>query len=185
MSVTRRWRGLVGISALLGVLGLSAAHAGLAQDSLGALKLARFAPGTDAPAFTLKSLDGQVVASRALSGKVVLLNFWATWCVPCREEMPALERLRKSVDPNEFALIAITADIRPKEIRAFFKELGLGFPTLLDEDQDVSMAYRVRGLPMTFLIGKDGKLVAWAAGPRNWDSPEMAALIRTLTAQGE
>jgi len=151
-----------------------------AADPFAALKVSRAGLGTAAPAFTLKTVEGREVSSKDLAGKTVLLNFWATWCGPCKDEMPALERLRRQFDPDAFVILAVTTDIQRGGIRTFVNQLGLGFPVLLDEDRDVSVAFTVRGLPTTILIGKDGKLVGRAAGPREWDSPQAVALIRSM-----
>ncbi len=156
-----------------------------AADPFSTLKVSRAAPGTAAPAFTLKTVEGREVSSKDLVGKAVLLNFWATWCGPCKDEMPALEWLRRQFDPNAFVLLAVTADIQRGGIKAFVTQLGLGFPVLLDEDRDVSAAFTVRGLPTTVFIGKDGKLIGRAAGPREWDSPQAVALIRSLVEAGK
>lgn len=139
---------------------------------------------TPAPSFALPTLDGRSLASGSLRGKVVLINFWATWCGPCKEEMPTLQRLRHTFSSEEFVLLAITTDHQREAIREFVKALGLSFPILLDETKDVSAAFGVRGLPTTVLIGKDGRLVARAVGPRAWDSPETAALIRRVLEPG-
>lgn len=144
------------------------------------LKLSRSGSGTAMPVFSLTALDGQTVHSKDLRGKVVVLNFWATWCGPCKEEMPALERLRRQFDRKGVVFYTITTDLQRDGIKAFLGHLGLGLPVLLDEDKDVSSAFLVRGLPTTVLIGRDGKLVGRAVGPRAWDGPEAVALIQTL-----
>lgn len=131
--------------------------------------------------FALSTPDGAVISSQALRGRVVLANFWAPWCEPCKEEMPALERLHAALAGEPFVLVAITADNREAAITSFAKSLGLTFPILLDEQKDVSDGLMVRGLPTTVLIGADGRVLARAVGPRKWDSPEMLALIRSLT----
>ena len=149
-------------------------------DSFAAMKISRSPAVMEAPVFRLKTLDGQEIDSSSLRGKVVLLNFWATWCGPCKEEMPALERLRRSFDPNQVALLAVTIDLQRAGIRAFMKQLDLTFPVLLDEDRDVSAMFLVRGLPTTVLIGRDGTLIGRAVGPRAWDSPQSVALVKDL-----
>lgn len=163
---------------LLGAAELSAGET--VTDPMAALKIGRMGAGTDMPAFTLESLDGRPVSSADLKGKVVVLNFWATWCGPCKEEMPSLERLRKQFDPGEVALLSVTIDHQREGIQAFMRHLGLALPVLLDEDQEVSGSFMVRGLPTTFLIGKDGKVVGRAVGPRAWDGPEAVALVTHL-----
>jgi thiol-disulfide isomerase/thioredoxin len=133
-----------------------------------------------APSFALPTLDGRSVASGSLRGKVILVNFWATWCGPCKEEMPALQRLKQNFKSEEFELLAITTDPQREAIKGFVESLGLAFPILLDEAKDVSATFGVRGLPTTVLIGKDGRVLARAVGPRAWASPESVALIRGM-----
>jgi peroxiredoxin len=175
-----RWLGLAAglLVCALSAAGLSAGET--VTDPMAALKISRMGAGNDMPAFTLEALDGQAVASADLKGKVVLLNFWATWCGPCKDEMPSLERLRKQFDPADVVVLSVTTDHQREGIQAFMKHLGLALPVLLDEDQEVSGSFMVRGLPTTFLVGKDGKLAGRAVGPRAWDSPEAVALLRGL-----
>lgn len=169
---------------LLGSLACAVVPSALAEavrDPIEVLKISRTASGSEAPDFSLTQLDGQEVQSKDLRGKVVVLNFWATWCGPCKEEMPALDRLRRQFDQKDVAFYTITTDLQRDGIKAFMDRLGLGLPVLLDEDKDVSSAFLVRGLPTTVLIGRDGNLVGRAVGPRAWDSPEAVALVRALT----
>ena len=151
-----------------------------ADDSLAALKIARVAPGTVATPFHLKSLDGKSVQLANLKGKVVLVNFWATWCGPCKEEMPAFERLRQKLDPERFALLTITTDLQRDGIKHFLANLHVQLPVLFDEDQDVSQAYLVRALPTTVLIDRQGTLVGRAVGPRAWDTPQTVHLLQSM-----
>lgn len=136
---------------------------------------------SELPGFTLRTLDGEPVRSADFTGKVVVLNFWATWCGPCKEEMPALDRLRRRFAGRDVLLLTVTTDHQRDGIQAFMQRLGLGLPVLLDEDKDVSDRFMVRGLPTTLLIGKDGKVAGRAVGPREWDSPEAVALVQALT----
>jgi thiol-disulfide isomerase/thioredoxin len=142
--------------------------------------LNRITGESDAPEFILKTLDGQDLNLGALKGKIVLVNFWATWCGPCKEEMPALERLRQKFPEREFEVLAVTTDNQRKAIAGFSKTLGLTFPVLLDETKEVSDMFGVRGLPTSVLIDSDGRMLARAVGPRAWDGPEMLALIQSL-----
>ena len=151
-----------------------------ADDSLVALRIARVAPGTVATPFDLKSLDGKSVQLVNLKGKVVLVNFWATWCGPCKEEMPAFERLRQKLDPERFALLTITTDLQRDGIKHFLANLHVQLPVLFDEDQDVSQAYLVRALPTTVLIDRQGTLVGRAVGPRAWDTPQTVHLLQSM-----
>ena len=134
--------------ALLGALGLAASPV-WADDPLSALKIARVQAGTAAVPFDLRSVDGTSVQLTDMKGKVVVVNFWATWCGPCKEEMPAFERLRQKLDPERFALLTITTDLQRDGIRQFLDNLHVQLPVLFDEGQDVSQAYLVRALPTT------------------------------------
>ena len=117
-------------------------------------------------------------------GSVVFLNFWATWCPPCREEMPDIEKLNKGLQGTNFAILAISIDVSgTKAVRPFMKELGLTFPALLDPNRRVARKYGVISLPTTFLIDCSGSLVAKAIGPRKWDDGNALELIKRLQAE--
>jgi thiol-disulfide isomerase/thioredoxin len=157
----------------------------LASDPFVSLKMSRLPAGSMAAPFALTTLDGKVVKSSDLAGKVVLVNFWATWCGPCREEMPSLARLQKQLDPAHFVLITVTTDVQPRGITHFLSQLGVSVPVLFDEDQEVSRSFMVRGLPTTVVIGRDGTLAGRAVGPRAWDSPEAVAVMRQVMESGK
>jgi thiol-disulfide isomerase/thioredoxin len=164
---------------MLLAIGLASA-ASAEGDLFAALKISRMEGSLTAPSFVLKTLDGQMLDSGRLSGKVVVLNFWATWCGPCKEEMPALERLHRSFDPTQVVVLAVTTDLDRAGIRAFMNQHHLTLPVLMDEERDVSLKFLVRWLPTTVLIGRNGALVGRAVGPRAWDSPQAMALVREL-----
>jgi len=144
------------------------------------LRISRELAGTPMPPFELKALDGKLINSSTLKGRVVLLNFWATWCGPCKEEMPSLAKLKHHFRNNDLCLLTITADLQPEAIKAFLKILKVDFPVLLDKTNDVSHAYMARALPLTVLIDQEGKLIGKAMGPRQWDSPEAIAMLEDL-----
>ncbi len=159
--------------------GLYVACAGASvSDPFAALRVTRIAAGVPISAFDLKALDGGTVRSQELAGKVVLLNFWATWCGPCKEEMPSLAKLQAQFDSAWFQVVTITTDMHPRGIKQFLDYLGIHLPVLFDESEDVSRAFMVRGLPTTVLIAQDGRAVGRAVGPRAWDSEESVALVR-------
>ena len=151
-----------------------------AGDPFTTLKIARVAPGTAATAFELQSLDGTLVRLSDMKGKVVIVNFWATWCGPCKDEMPAFERLRQKLDPERFALLTVTTDLQRNGIKQFLANLHVQLPVLFDEQQDVSQAYLVRALPTTVLIDRQGTLVGRAVGPREWDAPQTVRLLQDM-----
>lgn len=169
-----------GIAAAVLAVVLATVPSHAATDLYGQAGVQAVHNNVSAPEFVLHTLEGRPLDSSSLRGKVIVLNFWATWCGPCKEEMPSLQRLKQQFKPEELELLAITTDQQREAIKGFVRSLGLTFPVLMDDDKEISAAFGVRGLPTTVLIGRDGQIVARAVGPRNWDGPESAALIRSL-----
>jgi len=112
-----------------------------------------------APDFTLTAVDGREVSLSDVRGKTVLLNFWASWCAPCREEMPALESYYQANRADSFEIIAINVGETRKQAQDFAAELGLTFPIVLDGDASVAARYRVFGLPVSVLVDKNGMIL--------------------------
>lgn len=137
--------------------------------------------GPRAPDFTLPSIDGTQVSLQQYQGKVIFLNFWATWCIPCREEMPALEKLHQAYQEQDLVVLAIDHKESPQQVKAFFAKHGLSFPSVIDATGDIFRAYSVAGMPTTYLIGRDGNMLARGIGGRDWTTAEAHALIRDLT----
>jgi peroxiredoxin len=172
---------------------VSAGLLAIAVVWLGWLNRDRFAPvdvGSRAPDFTLPDLAGRPVSLSDLHGRVVLVNLWATWCPPCVEEMPALQRLHERLDPEGLTVLAISVDAAPGttgpfgepagDVEGFAREFGIDFTILLDPEQSVQRRYAVTGLPTTFLIDRDGRLVERVLGAREWDAEPMVRRIREL-----
>lgn len=111
-----------------------------------------------APDFTLKADSGKNMRLHELRGTVVMINFWATWCGPCREEMPKLEELHRQYHKAGFTLLGVNLDDTPGNAIDMAKKLGVSFPILFDKDKQVSKLYRVSAMPMTVLIDRDGKI---------------------------
>ena len=138
-----------------------------------------------APALQLKDLDGRTHDLAALRGKVVLVNFWATWCPPCRREMPSMQRLKDALAGEPFEVLAVDVGEDPDTIHAFASQLdaSLAFPILLDTRSCAMQAWKVAGLPTTYLVDKQGRIIANAVGGREFDHPEMIAAIRAALAK--
>lgn len=137
--------------------------------------------GEPAPNFHLRDLNGQAVALSDLRGKVVLLNFWATWCGPCRVEMPAMEKLYRAFSRNDFEILAVSTDAQGASItRPFQQENQLTFPILHDADYRVGLTYGARSLPMTFMVDRQGIVRHQIFGARDWGAPEAHQLVQML-----
>ncbi len=144
------------------------------MDSLGIVK---FDNKLKAPDFTLKDVTGKKVSLQDYRGKIVFLNFWATWCPPCRVEMPSMERLYSEFKDKDFAMLAIDLQEAASTVKDFGEQLGLSYPLLLDSDGSVGVAYGVRSIPATYLVDRQGYLIGGALGPRDWASHESFRLI--------
>jgi peroxiredoxin len=137
------------------------------HDSLAVEKL-------PAPEFTLKTLDNKKVSLKDFKGKYVFLNFWATWCGPCREEMPSMERLyQRFKSEKNFTMLAVSIDRgSAKAVKRFIEERSFTFTVLLDDDNEAAAEYGVMGIPSTYLIDTEGYIINRAVGAREWDSKE-------------
>jgi len=156
----------------------------------GAIALTRLGPdieqvavGARAPDFRAIDLaTGDSVAFRErYEGAVTLVNIWATWCIPCRVEMPAMERVYRDLAPRGFEIAAVSIDEgSPEDVRAFGQELGLSFDMLQDRSTAVQQTYQTTGVPESFLINRDGIIVKRIIGAHDWGSPVNRALVERL-----
>jgi peroxiredoxin len=156
----------------------------------GATLLAKFGPeiarvevGAEAPDFrALDITTGDSVSLRdRYRGSVTLVNIWATWCVPCRVEMPAMERMYQSLAPRGFKIAAVSIDEgNPEDVRTFARELGLTFDILQDRSTTAQQIYQTTGVPESFLLNRDGIIVKRVIGAHDWSSPVNRALIERL-----
>ncbi len=166
--------------ALLLLVGLAAT----AQDPPEALRLTRLGGG-EPVAFSVGTPDGGTLRLADLKGKVVFLNFWATWCEPCLEEMPAMERLAAAYRDRGLVVVALSADREGASVvRPFLKRHGLTFPVGLDPDQAVARSYRVWALPSTFILDRTGARLFLAQGARDWAGPPALAFFDALLKRG-
>ncbi|ULA63929.1 MAG: Thiol:disulfide oxidoreductase related to ResA [Nitrospira sp.] len=137
--------------------------------------------GEEAPNFQLRDLNGNTVSLSQLRGKVVLVNFWATWCGPCRIEMPAMEQLYRSYSRKDFEILAVSTDPQGAAVtRPFQQEMGFTFPILHDAEYRIGLMYGARSLPMTFMVDRNGIVRQKVPGARDWGGPDARALIQAL-----
>jgi peroxiredoxin len=137
--------------------------------------------GYAAPDFALPDLQGRIYRLSDGRGKVVFLNLWATWCPPCRMEMPAMEKLHQRLKGRDFVMLAVAEDEGgAKAVAPFVRETGLSFPVLLDPEATLSPRYGATGYPETFIIDRNGRVVNHTIGPAEWDDPAMIAYIERL-----
>ena len=130
------------------------------------------------PPLQLADIAGKMHRLADYRGKVVLVNFWATWCAPCREEMPSIERLRQAMKSKPFAVLAVNLAEPPARVRDFLQSMPLGFPILLDADMAATQAWKVRQLPASFVVGPDGRIRYSYIGDLDWSRD---AVRKTLT----
>jgi peroxiredoxin len=149
-------------------------------EAMKELDLIRPSRPKQAEDFTLPTPDGGTFTLSEHRGKVVMVNFWATWCPPCLEEMPAMERLYRQHKDARFTLVAVSVDSDPAKVTPFVDQHKLTFPIGLDPRMDLANAYAVRALPSSFIIGRDGDLAALAIGPRHWDGNAAHSLIEAM-----
>lgn len=164
------------------MLCLMVALAGCSKEQNGAAGKSVVREGSQAPDFTLKTLDGQEVSLSSLKGKVVLLNFWATWCPPCREEVPSMVKLNGAMDNKPFQMLAVSIDEGGKQaVEAYFRESGNTLPALLDPGRAVGKTYGITGVPETFIIDMKGVILKKVIGPMDWSDPEVIGYLDGLT----
>ena len=138
--------------------------------------------GSRAPEFTATDLaSGRLKRLADYRGTVVLLNVWATWCQPCRVEMPSLERLHRRLGGADFRVVAVSVDEQgPDVVAKFAQDLGLSFEILHDRSGAIQAAYQTTGVPESFVIDRDGVIIKKVIGPAEWDGPVNETLIRRL-----
>lgn len=173
--------GLLGVFLITAIVTLWPAPLLAGQDELlAAMDMKPYPQGWDAPAFSTKTIDGHPVTNADFRGRVLLVNFWATWCVPCRREMAQFEELLLEFRARGLRVIGINVMEDEAKIRHFAKLYGVSFPLLLDKKGSITKLYGVVAFPTTFLIGRDGKPFSLAVGERDWSSDAGRALIDAL-----
>lgn len=150
------------------------------RELLGEIGIRTFDERIAAVDFGVPSLAGDETSLSDFSGEFVFLNFWATWCPPCREEMPSMEVLHKELSDYPFRILAIDVQEGSQTVREFVNEFGFTFPILLDESGRVASNYGVRGLPTTYFISPEGIVLGMLVGTRYWDEPETLSTMREI-----
>ncbi len=145
-----------------------------------ALGLQALKEGTRSIDFELRDLNGKKVSLSSQKGKVVFLNFWATWCPPCRAEMPAMQRLQARFKDKGLVILAVNLQEDVRTVRKYVTANKLTFPVLLDTDGRVGAIYGARNIPTTYLVGRDGSVLAGVIGGLEWDSKEYLAFFTRL-----
>jgi cytochrome c biogenesis protein CcmG/thiol:disulfide interchange protein DsbE len=156
----------------------------------------RFAPvevGTRSPNFTATDVEGNRVSLADLRGEVVFLNIWATWCPPCREEMPSMQRLYERLGPEGLRIVAVSIDAAPGKtdasgraggnVKEFAQEYGLTFDIWHDPSGEIQRIYRTTGVPESFVIGRDGIIIKKVLGATEWDSEASVEMFRRLLSE--
>lgn len=135
-------------------------------------------PSTQAPTFSLPDLNGKTVTLRSFKGKVLLINFWATWCAPCREEMPALDRLQHKMKDKGLSVIGISIDSDKALVSEFIAKTKSSFTVLHDPDMTCHDEYKVFSYPTTFLVDRQGVIRKYWTDPQEWDSDSFATTLQ-------
>ena len=133
--------------------------------------------------FTLTSITGEKKSLSDYRGKTVLLNFWATWCPPCRSEMPSMEDLYKKMDKNSFEILAVNIQEDKKTVEDFINRNRYTFPVLLDEKGEAASIYQIRSIPTTFLLDKNGFIFAALTGSREWNETEVVRILKEMAGK--
>ncbi len=137
--------------------------------------------GTVAPDFALATMDGKTVRLSDYRGQIVFLNFWATWCPPCRNEMPAMEKLHKVMQGYDFVILAVSIDqATTYHVKSFVNKKRYSFPVLHDVTKEVAANYGVSGIPTTLIVDKGGVIVSRLIGGRAWDSDKIVDYFKEL-----
>jgi thiol-disulfide isomerase/thioredoxin len=144
-----------------------------------AQELARWR-GDPTPPLVLEDMQGKQIRLAELRGKTVLVNFWATWCVPCVDEMPSIQRLKAHLDPSRFAVIAVNVGESKARVEEFLGKVRVNFPIVFDPQSDTMHDWKVRGLPTSYVIGPDGKILFYQVGDLDWARDEVIRQIKGI-----
>ncbi len=151
------------------------------DDTMNLTGQAILGKGAEAPDFSLPDLNGKMVRLADKKGKVIFLNIWATWCPPCVEEMPSMEKLHQQLKGEDFEILAVSLDKNGAEaVLPFMKKHKLSFTALIDSEETLKYKYQTTGVPETFIIDQNGIIIEKVIGPRDWAAPEVIGYFRKL-----
>ena len=167
-----------GAARILAAAAFAAAAAGVQADA--DLKPWK---GRATPPLARADLDGRTVDLKEMRGRVVLVNFWATWCDPCKAEMPSLQRLRASLAGRPLEVLTVNYGEFPAKISQFLERERIALPVLLDTQKEVAGDWGVGGLPMTFIVDARGRVRFWVYGERDWNDATSVRLVEKLLAE--
>jgi peroxiredoxin len=169
----------IAVGVVLGVIGFAIGAALLLTP-----EITRIEPGARAPAYTVFGVTTpDTVDIRDFRGEVVLLNVWATWCGPCEQEMPSMERLYQEMGPQGLRVVAVSVDqADPETVGAWVQERDLSFTVLHDPSGRIQQVYQTTGVPESFVVDREGVIVKKIIGATEWDHPAQKALFRRLLA---
>jgi thiol-disulfide isomerase/thioredoxin len=142
-------------------------------------------PPKPAPALALSTLDGGTVDLAKLRGRVVLVNFWAVWCPPCRKEMPSMSRLGELLKQRPFSILGVNVGEDPEDIRSFLRQVPVSFPILLDNNAEHLKSWQVFAFPTSYVVDKQGRVRLGLFGSIEWDSEEVLAKLEPLLNEAE
>lgn len=165
-----RWRALTALAMLMFAVSANAAEF-------------RKVDGTTPPMLILKDIKGNKVDLSSYKGQVVLVNFWATWCPPCREEMPSMQRLKEKMVGRPFVILGVASAEAPEDMGGFLDRIKVNFTILFDPDGSTTKRWKIYGLPTSFLIDKEGKIRYILMGTKEWDEKEAVSLIESMLQQ--
>jgi peroxiredoxin len=179
----------VSLAAFVILVGLLAASPSYAAprpwyaDRLAALGFQVFPSPQPMTDFSVQALDGGKILLSSLKGKVVLVNFWATWCPPCRSEMPSIQALWQKLKGRDFTIVAISLGEKPATVQAFVKQNRYDYPFFVDPSGSIGDLYGVQGIPTTYIVDGNGMAIARAVGGLEYDRPEVADLLAELSSR--
>jgi len=131
--------------------------------------------------FSLTDLNGNKVSLKDYQGKVIMLNFWATWCPPCREEMPSMEEMNREMKGKNFVMLAVNVQEKESTVKSFVDKFKYTFPVIIDEKAEAAARYQIRSIPTTYIIDTKGKIAGAYIGGRDWNTAEVIRVFSELS----